>query len=98
MSKKKMTGPELKAVDWAALWARVVEEAPSAARFIYDLVNLLLAPQGGKCPDPCPCPEALADACDAECEAVVQLVIAHVKLHSLIACDPCPLPESQKKK
>lgn len=78
---KKMTAAEIKAIDWAAILAKL----PALAALVMQLIQLLSSAstrKAGKCPDGCP--QEVCDACDAECAALAALIVAHCQLHDAI--------------
>lgn len=80
---KKMTAEDMKAVDWAALFL-LAPEAFALFKKVLDAFHLMES----KGPTArCPCPTELREACDAECEALTGLIVAHCKVHQLIAGD-----------
>ncbi len=83
---KKMTAADVKAIDWASVLAKL----PALAGLILQIVQILAAPQEAKAAGKAAecCDEAKA-ACEAECDALVSLVVAHLKLHEIVAGDCC---------
>lgn len=91
MAKKMMTAQEATAVDWAALFAKF----PAFAAILAQLLQLFLAaPAPAKAAQAAKCCDELKEACDAECDALCTLVVAHCELHDQICCEPCP-PETK---